>query len=880
MANLKTTLLAVLLAAALDARAQDAVASAGGGGEASPGASGGLGGDAGPPAGAGTLTRAPAVVEPATPEYPDAAKAQGISGEVALELDVSAEGRVMDARVLSPAGHGFEEAALAAARRLVFSPAEIDGKPAAVTLEYRFRFDAPPPPPPPVQVAVLRGVVVERGTREPLAGVAVSAGDATGHTDAEGRFELAGLPPGAVKVVAHDPAHHRFETEEVLEAGKALEVRYYLRRAAKDLYEAVIVGQREKKEVTTVTITTGEVTRIAGVSGDTVRVIQNLPGVARSPAGFGDLVVRGGNPNDTRVYVDGVEVPQVFHFGGLTSVVPSELVGSVDFEAGNYGVRYGRATGGRVDLAIRDPDAKRLHLVTDANLYHALAMVEGPAAEDVSVALAVRRSYADAVIRKAAESSDEFGISVAPRYYDFQGKLVWRAGPDDVVRLALVGADDRMVFTDVDLGLEEADELRWGTAFVQAVASWDHRFSATARARVQLAQGVVDEANRFGDLASMRNRFHLTSLRAEGSRDVASALTLAAGVDGIGLGKGSVDLEIPNIPGEGQLSDPNAPKARLDEILRGFQTAAWVEASWRPLAGLVVVPGVRVDHSDFLASMTWFDPRLSARYALREGTTLKGGVGLYHQPPLIPYVTREWGNPDLHEEGAWHTMLGVEHRIAGPLTADVQLYYKRLFDLALPSGRLVSRGGALVPERFANGGSAKAYGAELLLRWNPGGRFFGWLAYSLSRSIHDQDVIGGTLVTTGDAYDQPHNLVALGTWDLPEVWDGFAAGFRLRYTTGNPYRRVAGAVFDSDGGEYQPVLEESYGGRMPDFFQLDIRLDKRWTWRTWILSAYLEAQNVTNRKNAEDVAYNHDYTEQGWLTGLPFFPSFGIRAEY
>lgn len=305
---------------------------------------------------AGVLTRAPAVVTPATPAYPEDAKARGISGEVTLELDVSAGGEVVAARVTKPAGAGFDEAALAAARALRFSPAEIDGKPAAVTLEYRFRFDAPPPAPPPVAVAVLRGVVLERGTREPLAGVAVSAGDQVStFTDREGRFELPGLPPGPVKVVASDPAHHRFEADEVLEPGTTVEVKYWLRRSARDAYEAVVVGERDKKEVTSVTITSGEVGRVAGVSGDTVKIVQNLPGVARAPGGFGMLVVRGGNPTDTRVYVDGVEVPLVFHFGGLTSIVPGELVDAVDFEAGNFGVRYGRATGGRVDLRTRIP---------------------------------------------------------------------------------------------------------------------------------------------------------------------------------------------------------------------------------------------------------------------------------------------------------------------------------------------------------------------------------------------------------------------------------------------------------------------------------------------------------------------------------------------
>ncbi len=855
MTGLKTLAFLIAIAAAAAAQAEDAAA--------------------------GALTRPPAVLEPAVPEYPEDAKARGISGEVVLELDVSAEGQVLEARVAKPGGSGFDEAALAAGRRLRFSPAEIDGKPSAVTIEYRFRFDAPPAPPPTPPAAILRGVVVERGTRVPLAGVSVTAGDGAVFTDGEGRFELAGIPPGKVKVVVLDPGHRRFETEETLEEGKALEVRYHLLRSTSDLYEAVVVGQREKKEVTSVSLTSGEVTRIAGVSGDTVKVVQNLPGVARAPGGFGTLVVRGGNPTDTRFYLDGMEVPLIFHFGGLTSIVPAELVAAVDFEAGNFGVRYGRATGGRIDLRTRDPGTKRLHLVADGNLYHALAMGEGPVSENVSIALAARRSYADAMIAAAARNADGLGVSVAPRYYDLQGKLTWRATPDDTVRLSLFGSDDRMELTGVDAGgLQELDRFRIGTSYVQATASWDHRFSDATRARLALAQGVIDVANRFGQFASERDRLHVTSLRAEGSHDLGEALTLAAGVDTRFIPTSSLQIEFPQIPQANQLPSPDNRKIRMDMNLRAMEAGLWTEATWRPAPGLVLIPGVRVEREVLIATMSWLDPRLAARYTVVEGTTVKGGAGLYHQPPQPVYLTKEWGNPDLRQEGAWHGMLGAERRIWGPLSLDLQLYYKRLFDLVLPTDATIARGGALVPQRYTNGGTGSSYGAELLLRWGAGGRFFGWVAYSLSRSVRDQKVVGGTIQPGGDAYDQPHNVVALGTMELPEIWTGLSAGFRVRYSTGNPYRRTVAAVYDADSDTYQPVQDPSTRERIPAFFQLDLRADKRWAYRTWILSAYLEVQNATNRKNPEDVTYNYDYSQQGWVTGLPLFPSFGIRAEY
>ena len=150
---------------------------------------------------AGVLTRAPAVVAPATPEYPADAKARGLSGEVTLELDVSAEGEVVAARVMKPAGEGFDEAALAAARALRFSPAEIDGKPAAVTprVPLPLRRASPRAAAGRGRRAVLRGVVLERGTRAPLAGVAVGVGRRAEHVHRPRRAVRAPRPRRPVR---------------------------------------------------------------------------------------------------------------------------------------------------------------------------------------------------------------------------------------------------------------------------------------------------------------------------------------------------------------------------------------------------------------------------------------------------------------------------------------------------------------------------------------------------------------------------------------------------------------------------------------------------------------------------------------------------------
>src|SRR5277367_6019665 len=79
--------------------------------------------------------------------YPKQAIEDGVHDvvQVSVLLDVDATGAVTRAVVETPAGHGFDEAAVAAAEKLQFEPATRGGKPVAVTkLPFTYTF-APPP---------------------------------------------------------------------------------------------------------------------------------------------------------------------------------------------------------------------------------------------------------------------------------------------------------------------------------------------------------------------------------------------------------------------------------------------------------------------------------------------------------------------------------------------------------------------------------------------------------------------------------------------------------------------------------------------------------------------------------------------------------------
>jgi len=124
---------------------------------------------------------------------------------------------------------------------------------------------------------------------------------------------------------------------------------------------------------------------------------------------------------------------------------------------------------------------------------------------------------------------------------------------------------------------------------------------------------------------------------------------------------------------------------------------------------------------------------------------------------------------------------------------------------------------------------------------------------------------------------QTHILTIFGTYQLPRNWQ---IGSRFRYVTGNPSTPVVSSVFNASKESYDPINGDKYSSRVGSFHQLDVRLDKRWIYNSWMLTAYVDLQNVYNRTNPESVEYNFNYKKTQLGSGLPIYPIMGIRGEF
>ena len=185
------------------------------------------------------LTKEPTILKQVEAVFPPQMADAGTGGKVVMEIDLGTDGKVLDARVIQSAGAEFDLAALEAVRQFEFTPAEVDGAPASVRIQYSYEFlfrpqvvttALDPDAGTPDDVVNFEGTLVERGTRVPLPGATIALGERNTVSDDLGRFSFTGVPSGTQKVVVVAPDYARYEVTELIKPGEKTVATYFVRR--------------------------------------------------------------------------------------------------------------------------------------------------------------------------------------------------------------------------------------------------------------------------------------------------------------------------------------------------------------------------------------------------------------------------------------------------------------------------------------------------------------------------------------------------------------------------------------------------------------------------------------------------------------------------
>jgi TonB family protein len=824
----------------------------------------------------GQLTRPPVLERFIEAEYPPEARAAGLEGHVVLEVDLSATGEVTRVAVVEPAGQGFDEAALAAVRQFRFSPAEVDGKPSPVRITYTYDFVLAPaaqavPQEGPVN---FQGTILERGTRRPISGAQVALPELhlVTTTDASGAFRFRDVPEGKHGILVAANGYDRFETTESVAAGKETRVKYYILRSFFSPYETVVRGSKEKKEVTQVSLSLQEVQRIPGTYGDALKVVQNLPGVARAPFNGGLIAIRGTSPQDSGIFLDGERLPILFHFGGLTAVYNSELLEAVDYLPGNFPPYYGDIIGGVVDVKSRDPRTDGFHGVVEVNVINTDVVLEAPIGDHFSFAIAGRRSYIDLFLPLFLDSNSP-SFTVAPAFQDAQLKLVWKPDTHNTLSLLALHSQDALELVTTSTPSRDPtvgrnfknqtgfNQVRLRYSYLDGPVRWDTiALIGETHLDVQIGntRGLQINANPYG----LRSTLEVAALES---------LTLAGGVDWV-YQPARANLALPEPPREGEPRPGGPLNPILYQSTSTWQSTLglWVEARWKPVPNLVLLPGLRVNQSLFRLQPTpsWTaDPRFAVRWTVVPPLTLKAAIGLYHEPPNVAggEVDPVFGNPALVSKSSVQSSIGLEWNIRPGLLLTFETFYNRLSNLISTAPE---------PEGLANTGIGRVWGFEVFLRQALTERIFGWLSYSFIKSQR-LDRPGADWRSFD--YDQTHVLTAIVSYRLGAGWE---VGGRFRYATGNPRTPIVGSIKDDNTDSFIPIFGPTNSIRLPNFVQLDVRIDKTWVFDTWSLDLYIDVQNVTDSRAVEGLTYSFNYAQVVYFEGLPIVPVLGIKAVF
>ena len=126
---------------------------------------------------------------------------------------------------------------------------------------------------------------------------------------------------------------------------------------------------------------------------------------------------------------------------GVMRKLPGEMIGDLVYSPGGFGVEWGKASGGVVEVTSRE-GGNQLAGFADVSFINASTMLQGPIGKNGNFAIAVRRSYVDAVIGAVVPSGGSLSFTALPRYYDYQARADYRLSPHLKLDAFLIGSDD------------------------------------------------------------------------------------------------------------------------------------------------------------------------------------------------------------------------------------------------------------------------------------------------------------------------------------------------------------------------------------------------------------------------------------------------------
>ncbi|PIS29519.1 MAG: hypothetical protein COT43_03615 [Candidatus Marinimicrobia bacterium CG08_land_8_20_14_0_20_45_22] len=202
----------------------------------------------------------------------------------------------------------------------------------------------------------INGYLHDASTGGPLmfANIVMVGTDFGAASSVQGFYVISGIPPGNYRLRVMMMGYKSVEMPIVVEPKSDQRLDFELNIEPVHGEEITVTAERtrfkEQVEISRTNLSFREIKSTpAFIESDLFRSLQLLPGVLAQNDFSAALIVRGGSPDENLILLDGTEVYNPYHIGGVFSTFNADAVSDAEFLAGGFPAEYG----GRISSVLK-----------------------------------------------------------------------------------------------------------------------------------------------------------------------------------------------------------------------------------------------------------------------------------------------------------------------------------------------------------------------------------------------------------------------------------------------------------------------------------------------------------------------------------------------
>ena len=592
------------------------------------------------------------------------------------------------------------------------------------------------------------------------------------------------------------------------------------------LNEVTIIGNREilgvrGSQMSAVDIPIEQIKAVPAMFGETdvLKALQLLPGVQAGTEATAGLYVRGGNPDENLLLLDGVPVYNVNHMFGMFSVFNPDAIKNVTLYKGSFPAHYYGRLSSVVDIRMKDGDLNQHHGNVSIGVISSKINLEGPIVKGkTSFNISARRTYSDLMLNaalwlnKQLDYANTDDMSMGYYFYDLNVKINHKFNDRDRLYISWYSGDDDIFLNYKSSGgtLKQKTKLDWRWGNTIAAVRWNHvigpklfmDFSTNytqyrhkmgidirEEDRVNKTQSSIGVGMKSGIYDySFRNDFHWSPSAKQDIRFGGSYTHHKFTPDVTELKMHSSEtMENDSV----KTNDFDNSYGSKKVIAHEFQL--YIEDDIELTD--VIKANIGTGYAGFSVNGRYYnslEPRLSARFLITDDLSIKTGYAYMTQyvhllsNNVINLPTDLWVpvTDQVEPEHSHQIALGAAYSVEGLADFTLEGYYKHMDNLLEYKEGSSYMSGEVDWQNKVALGQGWSYGVEFMAQRSVG-RFNGWIAYTWNKSqrLFDRPgmVINGGR-TFNAKYDRRHKLDITCNYKFSDKFDISATWL---YETGN-----------------------------------------------------------------------------------------------